>query len=135
MKRGISLVEIIVAIGLLALLVFGALTLVPRGLSQAKRAEYTTAAVNAAQAQLERLLAQDYQTLPVGAYEARHRLSGNPADYLYVLERQTQITLVRLTDLSDTAVDEGLKRITVTVFYPTAFGERSVGLSSLTARR
>lgn len=123
------------SVGLLALLVFGALTLVPRGLSQAKRAEYTTAAVNAAQAQLETVLARDYQTLPVGTFEARHRLSGNPADYLYALERQTQITLVRLTDLADTAVDEGLKRITVTVFYPTAFGEKSVVFSSLTARR
>ena len=134
-KRGISLIEIIVAVGLLALLIFGAMTLVPRSLTMAKRAEYTTSAVNLAQAQMEMVLARDYQTLPGGIYETRQRLSSNPADYLYALERQTQITLVRLSDLTETGTDEGLKRITVIVFYPTGLGERSVTFSSLIARR
>ncbi|KKU72739.1 MAG: hypothetical protein UX98_C0018G0018 [Parcubacteria group bacterium GW2011_GWA2_47_26] len=134
-NRGLSIIEIVVSIGLLTLLIFGATTLIPRSLNLDKRTENITTAANLAQAQLETLSARDYQTLSVGVIEARSRVVSDPQNPLYAFEREASINFVHLTDLTDSSIDEGLKRITVIVFYPTPFGERSTSISTFIARR
>lgn len=128
MKRGFTLIELIVAIALLTLVTFGIAYLFPRGVQMVQRSSSITIAVNLAQAQIETVLAENYQTVSVGTYEARHTVRTG-------FDRQTQVSFIDPTSLVPSDIDTGLKRIEVTVFYTTPFGEKSTSLSTFIARR
>lgn len=126
--KGFTLVELIVSIALLALLVFGVASLFPRAVGLVQRSASLTAAASLAQAQLENLLAQDYQTLTVGIYEPRHVIAG-------ALERQTIVSYLDPLTLAESPTDQGLKRAQVSVYSPSAFGQKTFSISTFIAKK
>ena len=123
-KPAFTLVELLVSIGLLALLTFGVASLFPRGVGLVQRASSITAAASLAQAQLEIILTQPYESVSTGSYEARHFVTG-------AFERQTVVSYVDPTTLATSSSNLGLKRVEVTVYYPSTFGEKTIIISTL----
>lgn len=125
-NKGFTLIELIVSIALLALMVFGIAELFPRATIAGKTAARLTSAVNLAQAQMETMIAMDYVVVTTGTFEARHTV-------VAPFERQTVVQFINPQTLATSASDLGLKRIAVTVYYPTAQGTRSFDLTSIIA--
>jgi len=126
MKKGFTLIELIVSIAILALMIFGIAELFPRATIAARTAQRLTGAVNLAQAQMETMIAMDYVLVTPGTFEARHTVT-TP------FERQTIVAYIDPATLAVRASDLGLKRIIVTVYYPTLQGTRSFDLTSIIA--
>ncbi len=126
MKKGFTLIELVVSIALLALMVFGVAELFPRATIAGRTAQRLTGAVNFAQAQMETMLAMDYVLVTTGTFEARHIV-------VAPFERQTVVAFIDPVTLAVRASDLGLKRITVTAYYPTLQGTRSFDLTSIIA--
>lgn len=127
-KKGFTLIELVVSISILALLVLGAAQLFPRALGLYTRAEALTITAYLAQAQIETILGQEYESVSTGDFEPRHAVDGN-------FERQTAVYLIDPETFAEVADDRDLKRINVTVFYPTPLGERTYALSTIITRR
>ena len=124
MRKGFTLIELIVSIAILVIAVFGVNELLTQGVSAARRAEKLTVSVNIAQAQIETILSLQYATLPVGTYEARHLVFEKYA-------RQTTINYIDPNTLQTTTQNTGLKKINTTVYYPLPNGEKSYTLSTI----
>ena len=124
--RGFTLIELVVAIAILALMVFGIAELFPRATIAGRTAQLFTGAVNLAQAQMETMLAMDYVSVTTGTFETRHTI-------VAPFERQTVVEFIDPATLTVRASDLGLKRIITTVYYPTAQGTRSFDLISIIA--
>ena len=124
MRKGFTLIELIVSIAILVIAVFGVNELLKQGITVARRAEKLTVAVNIAQAEIETALSMQYATLPVGTYEARHIVFEKYA-------RQTTINYIDPNTLQTTTTNTGLKKINATVFYPLPGGEKSYTLSTI----
>lgn len=126
--KGFTLIELLVSISLLALLVFGVASLFPRGVGLVQRASSITAAASLAQAQLETVLIQPYDSVTTGTYEARHFVTGT-------FERQTFVSYIDPATLATSSSDLGLKRVEVTVYYPSTFGQKTFIISTLIAEK
>ena len=87
-----------------------------------KTAENSTKASYLAQSQLEYLNSLNYSDIGAGTIEAKHRLSADPASYLYSFQRQTAVQNVD-SNLQSSQTDTGLKKITVTVYYTNSFAK------------
>ena len=124
--KGFTIVELLVSIALLSLILFGIIQLFPRAVATGRIAEQLTTATYLAQAQIETILGTEYTTVTTGTFEPRHLISGS-------FERQTIVQFIDPTTLDVTGSDQGLKQIVVTVFYPTASGERSIILPMIIA--
>ncbi|MBI2551885.1 type II secretion system protein [Candidatus Uhrbacteria bacterium] len=124
MKQGFTLIELIVSIALLVFLVMGSAQIFPRALNLVSRAEAITNAANLAQDQMEALLNQSYATVAVGVAEARHLVSPN-------FERETAVSYIDPDTFAPSAVNQGLKRVDVRVFYGTSFGSRLYEISTI----
>lgn len=135
-KQGITLIEIMISITLLAVGILGVIQAFPRGLSAEKDIELITIAEQLAQAKLEQLVAVNYGEIPAGPLENAVRVSSNPSSPLYDFLRTTAITLVD-SDLADTGTDIGLKKIVVSIQRPAIFGNtnRTTTITSLKAKR
>jgi len=120
--RGMSIIEVMVSFSIL-IIVFVALTQTfPLALSMNKTSENSTKAAYLAQSKLEEINSLGYDNLPVGALEAKHRLSSDPLDYLYYFQRQAGVEYVD-GDLATSLTNTGLKKITVTVFYTNSISK------------
>lgn len=127
MKRGFTLVELTVSIVILALMIFGIAQLFSRGAEIGRRAEKLTVATNLAQAQIERLTAEGYDDLTAGLYEPRNNV-------FETYDRQTEIDYIDPDTMTVGIDDLGLKRVTITVFYPTIRGEKNFTLATFFSR-
>lgn len=128
MKNGFTLIELLVSIALLVLVTLGVAQLFPRAVSAGSRAERLTKATALAQAQIENVLALEYDLVSPGVFEAKHPISES-------FSRQTIVELINPATLQVSATDSGLKRVSVTVFYSTSFGERRILLSTIIAKQ
>ena len=115
-----SMIEVMVAISILSFVFIGLVQVFPFGLSVSKEAEQTTTASFLAQQEVEQLNSLGYDNISVGVLETKHRLSNDQSSYLYYYQRQTQVSYVD-SDLNDSATDMGLKKISVDIFYNSAF--------------
>lgn len=123
---GYTLIELAVAIAVLALAIFGVAELFSRSISAVHRAENLTKAVSLAQAQIETTIAAEYEILTVGIFEPRHNV-------FEVFDRETSVDFIDPSSFTPQQTDTGLKRITVNVFYPSPLGEKTLTLSTLKA--
>lgn len=117
-NRGITEIEAVLATAILAIGVLSIVTLFPLALKVAKTAEQETIASNLAQAKIEEIFSLDYDNIPNGTIESRHRLASDPENPFYHYEREAISQLVD-GDLNDSAADLGLKKITATVHWQT----------------
>ena len=126
MKRGFTLIELIVSIALLVFLAMGVGQIFPRAIGVNRVAEKSTRATYFAQAELETLLGTEYVSIATGTIEPRHIISPG-------YDRQTVVNYIDPVTLAVSSSDQGLKRITTTVYYQSLSGERTVALSVIVA--
>lgn len=119
---GMSLLEIMVSLSILMVTFITLMQSFPLALTINKTSENATKASYLAQEKLEELNSLGYGNVAVGAIEAKHRLSDIPTDYLYYFQRQTTVNYVN-GDLQDSALDTGLKKISVIVYYTNALSK------------
>lgn len=117
--KGMSLIEVMVSFSILILVFVSLAQTFPLSLTINKTAENATKASYLAQTKLEELISLGYDNISVGAVEAKHRLSADPASYLYYFQRQTDVSYVD-GNLQTSVTDTGLKKILVTVYYANA---------------
>lgn len=135
-KQGMTLIEIMISITLLAVGILGVVQAFPRGMSAEKDIELITIAEQLAQAKLEQLVGANYDEIPAGTLENAVHVSSNSSSPLYDFLRTTTVTLVD-SGLADSGTDIGLKKIVVSIERPAIFGNtnRSTTITSLKAKR
>ncbi len=135
-NRGMSLIEIMVALLILMVAFIGLIQAFPFSRTIVKTAENSTKASYLAQDELEQLLALSYENIPVGTVEAKQRLSADPTNYLYYFQRQTIVSYLD-GNWQTSANDTGMKKISVTVYYSNSISrqENSYAISALASQR
>lgn len=134
---GFTLIEVLVALGIVTATMLGLLSAFPYALKVNRTAANQTRAAYAAQAQMEYMVSQAYDTIPVGTVEPPARLASSTDDYLYPFSRETQVNYVD-ENLAPAASDTGLKRIDVTVTWMDPFNANvgsSYTLTTLVSER
>lgn len=133
---GMSLIEVMVALLILMVAFIGLIQSFPFSQTMVKTAENSTKASYLAQNELERLLALNYNNIPIGEIESKQRLAADPSNYLYYFQRQTTVSYLT-GGWQDSASDTGLKKISITVYYTNSISkkENSYSLSALASQR
>ena len=119
-QEGFSLIEVLVSIFIVAIGILAIIQLFPLGMNINSSSERLSVASSLAQTKIEELLSESYNDLPVGTAEARHFLSAPYSIY----ERQTTINYLG-ANLAPSSTDQGLKKIVVTVYYPSILQSES----------
>lgn len=139
-NEGFSLLELLVAITILATIVMSLVQLFPFGAMIVKSSENKTRSLYIAQSQIEKLISQDYFSINTGNIETRHKLSSSTAPYLANFERETNVYYTN-SDFTATSTnpidDQGLKIIKVKVYYnnPISINDTTYELNYLLTRR
>ena len=135
-RSGITIIEVIISVSILAVGILGLLQAFPRGISTSKDVELATVADQLGQAKIEELMAADYNALTPGTLENQARVESDPTNPFYQFKRTSTVELIDAAFASSGA-DIGLKKITVTVFWPSILGgtDHSVRLIHLKAKR
>jgi prepilin-type N-terminal cleavage/methylation domain-containing protein len=137
--QGFSLIEVIVAIGILSLIGLGVLQAFPFGSMIVKSAEKQTRAVFAAQAKAEEIMSLDYYSISAGEIEPRHNLGAIDPE-LAGFERRTVVYYIddELQATSTNPADDfGLLTASVSIFYHNSMNqnEEQYDLNFLISRR
>lgn len=134
-RPGFSLIEVMVATAILAVGLVAVISIFPLALRANKSAEQASLASAYARAKMEEVIIATYDEVLTGTIEPRAKVSTNPSDSAYILERSTVVKYID-ADLNDSASDTGLKQITVTVYWTSRFGtEKSLILNSIISRK
>jgi prepilin-type N-terminal cleavage/methylation domain-containing protein len=130
-NQGFSLIEALVATAILTIGLMAIVGTFPFSIKANKGSELSSLASSYARTQLEAMLTTPYDSLSVGTIEARHHLAADSSDPIYVLERESVISLVD-ANLTNSITDIGMKKIAVTVYWPNRQGvSSSLTLTSL----
>lgn len=128
-KRGFTIIEVLVSLGLLMILVVSIFGVFPQSMIMGRISSKNTIASNLAQAKIEEILAKNYEDLPVGFLEGRHFLETPFNDF----EEETEISYVD-ENLQTSNQDTGLKKIRVSVYFKEG-KEKNVTLSTLMVKK
>lgn len=134
-NAGFSLIEIMVAIMILGVAFIGLIGAFPYALSIITEAKNRTQAAYLAQEKIEELYQYNYDTIATGTIEIKNHV-GAAGSHTYPYQRETTVTLID-RNLADAVTDQGLKKISVTIYYINAFSktERSYNISTVISRR
>ncbi|MFH1575354.1 MAG: prepilin-type N-terminal cleavage/methylation domain-containing protein [Candidatus Nealsonbacteria bacterium] len=139
-NKGITLIETIIAVSILALGIVGVLQAFPLGAHLAKTAQMSTIAAELGQAKIEQELSGLYDDVPISNTTEDYDSITNFSAY----KRITQIDCVRASDLAAISCDYDLildpspmKKITVTVYWRSTLGlaEKNISLLSLMVKK
>ena len=122
--RGFSLIEIVVALGLLATGLIGVIRLFPVGLRASKRSEVVSKAALLAQQQLEELKLKGYAALVADPPQVP--LSGASGKYQWSL-------VVASVDAPGLPTPNELRAVTITVQWPEGGQQRSTAVTTYVA--
>lgn len=138
--KGITLIEIIVAVSILAVGIVGVLQAFPSGVHLAKSSQMLTAAGQLSQAKMEEEISKSYYGVSVGTMTEDYDEIANFTAY----KRVTAINCLRASDLSVENCDYDLlndpypmKKIEVTVYWrsPLQVTEKNVSLMNLISKK
>ncbi|OGY43416.1 MAG: hypothetical protein A2729_04570 [Candidatus Buchananbacteria bacterium RIFCSPHIGHO2_01_FULL_39_14] len=130
-SAGFTIIEAAIATMILMVGLFAVVQIFPLSLKITGDAQRLTTASNLAVAKIEEVISLGYDNISTGTIEAKQRLSSDPTDFYYAFQRQTIVEYLD-SNFNVSANDTGLKKITVTVFWPSTVGtsEKSTQLSS-----
>ena len=138
---GFTILETILAIGILAIGLLALLAFFPVGLRSTKASQQSNVAANLIQWELETVIAGGYDNATGttginGIIEAKHRLASTTDNPYYYYQRQTTVGYVD-GNLNASATDTGLKRISVIVSWtdPLLKRERNLEIDTLINKR
>lgn len=138
--QGITLIETIMAVSILALGIIGVLQAFPLGAHLAKTSQMSTVATELGQAKIEQELAQPYNDLIVAETTEDYGSIAGFGSY----KRITQINCIRASDLVEVFCDYDqeadpapMKKIEVSVYWHSTLGlaEREISLMSLVVKK
>ncbi len=115
------MIEIIVALSILGVVFFALVQLFPFGADINESSRNKTIASFLAQEKVEELYSKGYGNIATGTIEAKQRLSDEPQDHFYNYKRETQVNYID-GEMNFSSEDEGMKRVSVFVYYPQSFG-------------
>lgn len=121
-NHGISIIEVMVAITIFSIGLLTIITAFPLALKISNQSSQTTVAINLAQAKIEEIFYLDYENVPLGTIEVKHRLANENNNPFYYYQRETLSSYVD-NDLNESANETGIKKITSTVYWPGMFGQ------------
>lgn len=139
-SKGITLIETVMAVSILALGIVGVLQAFPLGAHLAKTAQMSTIATELGQAKIEQEISRSYNDTPVANTVENY---GSIADFL-AFKRITQVDCVQAQDLTAVSCDYDLindpspmKEITVTVYWRSTLGiaEKNISLMVLVVKK
>lgn len=132
---GFTLIEAMIAIIILIIGLLAVIQLFPFSLQVIGDSQNITTASNIALAKIEELESLSYDDVSTGIIEIKQRVSSDPTSYLYHYQRQLVVETVD-PNLNPSVNDNGLKKITVTVFWQSPIGstEKSIQLTTLIAK-
>lgn len=132
---GFTLIEVLVSIAIMTIGLITVVSIFPFSIRANKSAERQSLASSYARTKLEQLLTIAYDSVGTGTIEARARISNDPQNPAYTLERQTMVTLVD-SNLNNSGTDVGLKKIQVTIFWSNRQGgDNSLVLTSILGQK
>jgi len=130
-KQGFTLIELIIAIFVLAVGIVGVLYMFPMGTQIGKSAQMATTATQLGQAKIEELVSKSYGEVS-SSTEAYGKIPGFEA-----YKRITAVDYYDPVNAITTSSDTGIKKVAITVFWKSPLGvtEKSINLVSLIAKR
>ena len=126
-NKGFSLVEILVSVFIVTVALLAIIKVFPFGIKVNKASEDLTVANGLAQSKIEQLSSLSYDDLTVGTIETREHVPTVNSIY----ERESTISYLD-GNLQNTNSNQGLKKITVTVYWPSAIVDVGTKNFSLT---
>lgn len=138
--KGITLIETIIAVSILALGIVGVLQAFPLGAHLAKTAQMSTIATELGQAKIEEELSRSYSDIPVADTTEDY---GSITDFTSY-KRITSVNCVRSSDLATVSCDydpisdpSPLKKVEVAVYWRSTLGvvEKNISLMSLIVKK
>ena len=138
--KGITLIETIIAVSILALGIIGVLQAFPLGAHLAKTAQMSTIATELGQARIEQELSRSYSNIPAAETVEDY---GSMSDFL-AFKRITRVDCVQPSDLAAVSCDYDLvndpspmKKVDVAVYWRSSLGlgEKNISLMSLIANK
>lgn len=133
-QRGITLLEVVVAIGILIIAIFAIINIFPKGIQVIKTAERNTVAAFLAQDKIEELASLPYGDISTGIIETKQSMPPPFADY----QRETEVIYVNPNNnLVQSQTDLGIKQIRTTVYWfvTTDTAEKNLSIYTLRSRR
>lgn len=130
-QKAFTLVEVIVAIGVLTIGVLGIATFFAFSTRIARSASNTSIASNLAQGVLDEQTAKSYEEL---TSVARTDYTSDTSSPLNKFQKQIDVSLVD-SNLAVSETDIGIKEITVHIYYDESGSEKSVEIATIKAKR
>jgi Tfp pilus assembly protein PilV len=132
-KKAFTIVEVVVAIGVLLVGVLGVATFFAYSTKIVRTASDTSIASNLAQGILDQENAQSYDQLTPGT-GMQTRISTDPNSPFYKFQKQININLID-QNLALSTTDVGLKKIDVYISYPEGNTTKNVQMSTIKAKK
>lgn len=133
MKKGFTIVEIIVAIGIFGLTVLAILGYFAYSSKIIRNSRNTTIASNLASGLIDENLAKSYEELTPQT-GTKTKFSTDANNPFFNFQYQTNITLID-SDLANSSSDVGLKKIDVWVYWPDGVNEKNLQMSTVTSQK
>lgn len=142
MKKGFTLIEVLIAVFLLTVGIVGVMTMFPLGVQTAKSSQMASVGNFLAQEKFEQLISKSYddpQLTPGFIIEDYGDITG-----FEFYKRETMVSCVRSGDLSEDVCDYDLtgdptpmKKVEVEIFWRSSLGvtEKSIKLAGLVSKR
>ena len=133
LTRAFTLVEVIVAIGVLGIGVLGIASFFAYSTKVARSSSNTSIASNLASGVIDEELSKPYDELNPGT-GAKVKVTNDTASPLYNFSKEVTISLID-SDLANSVTDEGLKKIDVTISYQEGTSEKNVQMAEVKTQR
>lgn len=139
-NQGITLIETIMAVSILALGIIGVLQAFPLGAHLAKTSQMSTVATELGQAKIEQEIARPYNDLIVAENTEEYGSIAGFGSY----KRITRINCIRASDLAEVSCDYDqeadpapMKKIAVSVYWRSTLGlaEKNINLMILVVKK
>jgi len=125
-KRGLTLIEVVIAIFVLCVGLLSILMLYPLGLETSRTSYHSTVAANFAQEKIEEMLSKDYQGV----------VSVNRSKINDLYDFQVRVSFVDPdNNMAESQVDKGIKRIEVTIFWSENQTPKKLSANTLYAKK
>lgn len=132
MKKGFTIIELIIAIFILALGITAVFAIFPLGIQIVRFSKMTTTATYLGEAKIEEIISEPYNEI----YSESKQALDSPFN---AYSRETRVSYVDPTspELPEVETDLGIKKIEVTVFWKSSLGitEQSIELQTLISKK
>ena len=130
LPSGFTLIESVIAVSVFVLAIFSILYAFPLQFRQTKTSQQESVAIEIAQAKIEEVISTAYEDLTEGIFQPRTPYASDPSNPMHLYETQVDVSYLD-ADMQQSALDSGVKKITVTVFYQEFGAENQINLASI----